>query len=240
MSAVELVNTLYNYRSLLVKIQDDELKNAVTSGNQSRNFLKSVSLSYSFLKLKLDVLSHSVDHTRESSTLYMQCTLRIDKESILLEEIYCVDKERGSYLRDFIQQQSPKTWNTSISENIFEAETLRYLEIADEIAKEGYLCSTGDNYNPGFFSKIVINDDGIVLEQINRMNAKSIDHKQDYHMRDLEIFIPLSTQGEHLSLENYKIGQMLITFDDRSSKNNKACGDRILEKIIEKQAQFTH
>lgn len=239
-SAVELVNALHKYRSLLIKIQDDELKTEATSGNQSIKFLRSVSLSYSFLKLKLDVLSQSVERTRQTSASYMQCTLRIDKEAVLFEELYCMDKEREFYLRDFIQQQRPKTWDASMSENIYGAETLRYLEIADEIAKEGYLCASGDNYNPGFFSKIVINDDGIILEQVNRMNAKSIDHKQDYHMRDLEFFIPLSNQREHLSFQNYKIGKMLITFEDHSSKNNKFCGDRILEKIIEKQSQFIH
>jgi len=92
----------------------------------------------------------------------------------------------------------------------------KHLTTADSVASLAMNCTAGDNYRPGNFSKIIYTNTHIELQQVNYMNAKSLDHKNDYSLRSLVFRIPLS--------ENSK---MITEFTDRSSKNNRECGDRI-------------
>jgi hypothetical protein len=111
--------------------------------------------------------------------------------------------------------------------------------MAESIAEQAYQCTSGDDYGPGYFSKIKLTSNGITLEQINHMNSKSLAHKQDYSLRDLEFFIPYGSQkpGKLLFEEEY-IGTMRIRFSDRSSANNRNCGDRIRQQIDAERVKF--
>jgi hypothetical protein len=237
-SAIELLNGLQEYLSLLAAIRDNGIKNLQTSGYPPMEFRNTVSLSYSFIKIRLD----HADQGRRASTLYLECTFQVEGAKVSITEIYCSDKTREQPIRDLIQLRSPFTWSSDPKHNTYNEETLGYLAIADEIAEQGYLCTSGDNYFPGFFSEITIEDSGITLKQINRMNSKSLDHRNDYSMRDLEFFIPLNLNGGNpfeaesriRTGNDYSIGKMLVNFSDRSSENKKACGNRIREKILEK------
>jgi hypothetical protein len=112
------------------------------------------------------------------------------------------------------------------------------LTIADEIAKQAHHFSAGDDYRPGYYSEIALNDNGIVLKQINHWNARSIDHKKDYTLRNLEFYISLTEDKPKLSFQQEYIGKMIVLFSDRSSENKKRCADRILKKINEERLRF--
>ena len=127
-------------------------------------------------------------------------------------------------------------WSTNQRDN-YSKEIIDYLIMADSIAGQSYLCSSGDDYYPGCFSTIEIGEDSILLQQTNHHNARSIDHKQNYTMRKLEITIPLKSPYHDRDCD-HKIGKMLINFSDRSSKQNKTCGDKILKMIEEETQKF--
>jgi hypothetical protein len=116
-----------------------------------------------------------------------------------------------------------------------------YLAIAGSIAACAYLCAAGDDYWPGYFSEITVQSEGITLRQVNHMNSKSSNHKNDYSLRDLQFFIPSkqSVRQKPLVMDEDYIGTMRISFSDRSSQNNKKCGDRILQKIREEKSRFS-
>jgi hypothetical protein len=113
-----------------------------------------------------------------------------------------------------------------------------YLTIADTIASQAVNCASGDDYRPGNFSRISVSDDSIILSQINYMNSRSIDHKNDYSLRKLEVLIPLTVMESNDSLYDYRIGDMLIEFSDRSSPNNRQCGKAIKEQIEKTKADL--
>ncbi|MEJ0031007.1 MAG: hypothetical protein WDO15_11800 [Bacteroidota bacterium] len=56
----------------------------------------------------------------------------------------------------------------------------------------------------------------IELQQVNYMNARSLDHKDDYSLRSLVFRISLDGNQK-----------MITEFTDRSSQNNRECGERI-------------
>ncbi len=162
----------------------------------------------------------------------------MDREKVTLTEVYCDKREHQDEIKKFIVDHAPVTnFPASTNFNNYSKETLSYFPIVDEIAKQAYNCSSGDNYRPGYFSTIIVGEKGIILEQINHWNAKSSDHKKDYHLRNLEFYIPLSPIAKPM-FDDYEIGKMQIHFRDNSSKNNKDCGDRIIEKLLEEKAKF--
>ncbi|HEX8060935.1 MAG TPA: hypothetical protein VF473_08365, partial [Cyclobacteriaceae bacterium] len=71
-------------------------------------------------------------------------------------------------------------------------------------------------YWPGNFSKILLANKYIELQQVNYMNARSLDHKDNYSLRSLVFRISLADSSK-----------MITEFTDRSSQNNRICGDRI-------------
>jgi hypothetical protein len=228
MTTIELLGGLQAYVALLATLRDLE-----TQKNPGEQYSSTVSLSYNTLTLKLDVISESAQD-RRSSLLYLQCTFRIAQQNVFFSEIYCQNNEREKELKDLIVHHTPaagRAWNPVVQANIYKPEVVRYLAIADEIAKEGDSCSQGDNYSPGYFSEIIVADKEIELKQINHWNARSIDHKDDYHLRDLKFFIPLHSNEEKISRHDYAIGKMFIDLSNRSSRNNRHCGDKIREKI---------
>ncbi len=111
-------------------------------------------------------------------------------------------------------------------------ETINYLSIADRISAHAVNMYTGDNYWPGNYSKVKLTSNRIVLEQVNHMNSRSLNHKDDYSLRDLKFQIPLQkTVVLKHSYDDIFIGNMLVSFSDRSSQNNSAAGDTIREQI---------
>jgi hypothetical protein len=161
-------------------------------------------------------------------------------------ECYCEDTQRAEVLQKHFEPLAadPASVNGSDTDRIMiDADDLdKYLTIAESIASTTYLCSAGDDYWPGFFSEININAERIILQQVNHMNSRSIDHKKNYTLRDLQFEIPLLnrpvTQKSSIGWEEHHIGTMHIRFSDRSSQSNKTCGDRIREKIEEEMRRF--
>lgn len=236
METIDLLSGLQKYISLLTSIREEKLPDY-----QSSEFIQTISLSYDTITLRLDIRNNQ-NENKKSFSRYLQCGFLIDRQKVSLTEVSSQIEDQEKAVTDFIlkkESQEGFAWDTRAKENLYNKEILRYLSIADEIAKKGYLCDAGDNYSPGYFSKIIVTDSSIVLEQVNRWNSKSLDHKKDYHMRDLEFHIPLREANENKSgLPDYLIGQMLIHFTDHSSENNKNCGDGIREKILEEKARF--
>jgi hypothetical protein len=64
------------------------------------------------------------------------------------------------------------------------------------------------------------------------MNAKSLDHKQDYSLRNLVFTIPFKPETiNNRLLQTYQVGRMIVEFSDNSSENNKACGQKVIEAL---------
>jgi hypothetical protein len=114
-----------------------------------------------------------------------------------------------------------------------------YLNIAENIARRAHHCASGDDYYPGYFSAIIIQSEGIKLEQINHYNARSLAHKNDYSLRSLTFFIPYqNAKAPKLRFGEECIGAMHVQFSDNSSENNKLCGNRIREQIDREKENF--
>lgn len=238
MNTIDLLKGLQAFVSLLTTIKKMEQAHHDLKGGLNITLTSSISLRYSFVTLKID--SKKKEQPLGEKVLpsrYTKITFQIDQQGVSCTEVYAAQKDRENVLRDFIFQNIP-VWNTNKPTSVYGEETVRYLEIADLIARNGYLCSAGDNYSPGYFSEIKIEDNRIILRQINRWNSKSLDHRDDYHMRDLEFFIPLQSAEGGYSFHDNRIGQMLINFTDHSSNNNKACGESIMKKMMEEKARF--
>jgi hypothetical protein len=110
------------------------------------------------------------------------------------------------------------TWPTSGStdEHNLPDHVYKNLSTADSIANLASNCTMGDDYSPGNFSKVILSKSHIELQQVNYMNAKSLDHKNNYSLRSLVFRIPLDERSK-----------MITEFTDRSSENNRHCGERI-------------
>jgi hypothetical protein len=234
-STIIIINDLQKYFSLLNKIEDLE-REYYEEGESPfpGNFSKSVSLRYNTITLQLNCKNEE----EASYADYCIATFTVEGQNVSVADITCERIEREGSIRDQIQNSIPTTFPSTIGTDNLNNETKQYLNIADEIAKQAYLCSSGDDYYPGYFSAIVINDDGIILEQINHWNARSIDHKNNYYLRNLRFYIPNTTTETRLSYSEEKIGKLSIYFSDSSSTNNKKCGDKIFITIQEQKSLF--
>ena len=236
MPTINLLNGLEAYFILLGSLTEQELKEIDES-----EILKKVTLTYDFITLDL-----SLADTTKTPSLYFRATFEINQHTVALKTLYSHNPDRESKIKNFILSKSPNhgnVWDTGTDARSYNQAIERYLTIADEIAKKGYLCSSGDDFRPGYFSEISITDNEITLKQINRYNSRSIDHKDNYHMRDLEFYIPLKHIGpekkrHNLGSDSCQIGDMTIFFSDRSSEKNKACGNEIVKKIREEGLAF--
>jgi hypothetical protein len=233
MQATELVDGLSNYVSLLNTLEKQEHEYLLSTGNV---VFSKVVLSYQTISMKLEVTRSGA----QFPSLYLECKFDLSNQGGSLKSIYCENEERESDIKEFILRHLPNgiLVNNEVSSITYDLETVRYLSIADEIAKEAYLCSHGDDYRPGYYSEVLITEKQIILRQINRMNARSRDHKENYYLRDLEFFIPLTTEWQKASHGDERIGRMVIHFSDRSSEQNKICGNKIKQKIEEELLKF--
>jgi hypothetical protein len=233
MNTLELVRSLSDYVLLLTTLESREQKYYVAMGEPLPEFVKSVSLSYRRILLCLNTTSAS----EQLPSTYLQCKLEIDQERVNLIDVYCENTDQVEAITDYLLHHLPDRFPSN-PDTTYSKETLRYLTIADNIGRQAYHCSAGDDYYPGYFSEIRIEEDQIILKQINRWNARSIDHKNDYHMRDLEFYIPLTPLAIKPLYQDEAIGGMRIRFSDSSSKNNKGCGEKIRQKIEEEKLKF--
>jgi hypothetical protein len=236
MTSIEILSALQDYISLLNTIRDRQV-----SANPGQEFIPTVSLSYNNINLKLDT-RNGANENNVAATLYLKCAFEIDQEKVFNTEVYCENKGAEADLKEFILHHTPPAgypWNTQPKANLYDEALLSYISSADRIAKPGHDCASGDRYAPGYYSNMIVTENSIVLEQINRWNSKSLDHKNDYHMRDLKIFIPLTPRKKKESgFEEFQLGKMSVFFSDRSSKNNRSCGDAIMDKILEEKRNF--
>lgn len=242
METTKILNRLEVYQNLLNDLQIQELSYL----NKSENFIrlkKSLTLEYSFIRLELIRVSKENTSTdKPTENLYCQLIFQIKDDIVIHTDTYCEDQLRIPELKQTIhnhQADHCHTWSETISNpsSDYDKSIKRYLDIADSIAKQAHNCSRGDDYRPGFYSKIMITETVIKLSQINTMNSKSIDHKQNYHLRKLEFLIPLDNQPTTLWFD-YRIGSMLLNFSDNSSVNNRSCGNFIKEQIEKEMQRF--
>jgi hypothetical protein len=211
-----LINELFKHEQFYLQGKDNFVK-----------LKKDISIEYDFINLQLTGMYKTEGEGNEiQNRLYGRVCFESPNNTYDLKDIYCEDASRMDELKIIIN-------NTSLIEAAFDykEEIYQYLQIADSIAKRTQNCTSGDNYRPGYYSKIFVSDEQIILSQVNYMNAKSLNHKNDYSMRNLEIIIPLSGQKENMGFSDYQIGVMLIRFSDSSSDNNRSCGLAIREQI---------
>ncbi|HSY62927.1 MAG TPA: hypothetical protein VK796_13675 [Cytophaga sp.] len=231
MNTIALVVALYESFSFL-----HSLEHKIREKDSTHTYWKTVSLKHNTITLSLHVKNDTV--SRNMSPTYIEVFFNVENENIILDHLYCDNTAIKEELHTYIAAHAPKRFDTALlkTPSVFTEEVLAYLQSADEIAKQAYQCAPGDNYYPGYFSEISIEEDQIMLKQVNRWNARSLNHKKDYHMRDLELYIPLTSDAIQKAFAEEQIGRMRIHFSDHSTPNNKACGDKIAEQIkIERQ-----
>jgi hypothetical protein len=231
MDSITLVNKLHEYFLLLSALELNEHTH-FKGKDESVSVEKSVSLRYTTI---------TADLSFEGEAFSKNITLKfaIDDQTISLNDLYCEHAERQDIVRAFVLEHAPAgSLTDNRSPHFRNEETQHYLTIADEIAKQAHHFSAGDDYRPGYYSEIALNDNGIVLKQINHWNARSIDHKKDYTLRNLEFYISLTEDKPKLSFQQEYIGKMIVLFSDSSSEHNKKSGNRILEKIKEERQKI--
>jgi hypothetical protein len=227
MNSLAIINGLHPYLQLLHDLEAKELIRYSNNDERESLFFKSVSLRYSTITIKLN---HGV-----TGQQFLIGNLEIKDQTVSINNLYCEDE----VVKGYVLQHAPKKFPAKQGTFIFDPDIQQYLSIADEIAKEGYLRSTGDDYRPGYYSESIVETDKIILKQVNHWNSRSIDHKNDYHLRDLSFIIPLNDEVILPSRFNeQKIGNMRIDFSDRSSVNNKSVGEAIQNKIEAEKLKF--
>jgi len=146
-------------------------------------------------------------------------------------------KSMDSFIHHFLE--NPSISNSPLLQKYQDKEITNYLEKADMIAKNGYACNSGDNYQAGLYSEIIISDAYLRLNQINWWNAKSLD-RENYCMRKLVFLIPIQEnkqvalkilQKELSFTEIYTHQNMLAGFEDHSATNYRTCGQAILKTL---------
>ena len=171
--------------------------------------------------------------------MYFKCQFEIENNKVSLSSLYCEDPTREVELKKFIEHHAPVAGFPSTTNfNNYHQDVLQYFTIADEIAKPAVLCSAGDDYRPGYYSEIIVEEEKVILRQVNWHNAKSSAHKDNYTMRKLEFLIPTKGQQLKPSFDSENLGSMIVNFQDSSSNQNTSCGDKIRVKIEEEKQKL--
>ncbi|HVD99748.1 MAG TPA: hypothetical protein VNB90_16180 [Cytophagaceae bacterium] len=238
MKAVDILHNMLAYETFLSALKERENDRA----RQTKGFVKLVknlSCEYDFITLRLTCQTRSgvpgFEYTNER--VYCQLSFEISNGRILFKELY---HEEVSY-REILEKEVRENpmindlqWQTKMQNSFFLNDTItHYLSLADEIAAVAAYCAVGDSYRPGAYSEISMGEDLIKLSQINHMNSRSLDHKEDYSLRKLQFQIPLRKLPPEDRRYDFEFGEMGIHFSDYSSPNNKHCGKAILSKILE-------
>jgi hypothetical protein len=241
MHAKDILANLLPYQSLLKRMAAHE--HDYLSANPA--FAKAttrVRTQYDFITLWLSSVSEEDGPHRPIVRSHCEIRFKINGTKPEVELVHCEEKPRISALEALVKAHvaAPRNaWNPTLETAFYHSDAVtKYLAIADVIAGPARNCVHGDNYRPGNFSEIAIDDEFIVLSQINRMNAKSLAHKNDYALRELVFTIPLGDSQQKSSLGDTLIGEMRVCFSDSSSDNNRACGKAIAERIAQAQQSF--
>ncbi len=242
MNAFDIIKNLYTFWPLLNNIHHAEQSHLKDKSGFIK-LSKQVSSQYNFITLQLQY-HHKEDKDQTQPTIdnYCEVTFEITDNRIVFKELYVGDESRYDDLKKIIHKDKTVNntlWNQNNSKQSAPSLTItNYLTLADTIANEAVNCTSGDDYRPGNYSKVTLDDEFISLHQINYMNSRSLDHKEDYSMRNLEFIIPIAESRKDSSRYDYQIGEMLINLSDNSSKNNKHCGQVIKEKIEQMKRLF--
>ena len=238
MNLISRITNLYAYISLLNKLEADAIIFQTQNAEPVTGLWKSVTLQNT--RVKVNAYAKSETDHRQSALNVLMASFDTASQKAEPESLYCENKSLENNIKELFLLHAPKRFLIPDSENhhVFNEETVHYLDIADRIAGQAYRCSSGDDYSTGNFTEIKIEDSQIILRQTNHWNARSIDHKSDYYLRDLELCIPLSSDELKPAFMDEYVGRMRINFSDRSSKQNKICGDKIIEKIKEEKLKF--
>jgi len=234
LTSVNIISNLSDYVMLLKKLTSLLLEIDKEDPDRDMAMVPTVSLEYGTIKMLL--------HTKSTEqNLVLQTVFDLQHGLGILKDMYCLNPKASREISKLISESNVNAaipWDTHGKQINLSSDVINYLEISDRIAQQAYLCASGDDYHPGYFSSTVIKDGAITLEQINRHNSRSIDHKRDYHMRDLKITIPLQPIHGESPFCDFRIGDMMIEFSDTSSEQNRTCGKRIVHKIEEEAAKF--
>jgi len=231
---IGLLQAMGELQTLLTTIELAEAKALQPGAGRLEGFNKVITLHHASLRLKLFVDRKLPKQESHSPSLYLQVTFEIHEDELLYTGIYCEHREREAEITQLIQNLQPPggfRWNPEQGVIPYSDKVKQYLDTADSIAMQAYQCDAGDDYWPGYYSEIVLEEASIQLKQINHWNARSIDHRDDYVMRNLEFDIPLRPVTVRPSFLTETIGDMQVYFFDRSSDKNRACGERITEQI---------
>ncbi len=230
MNTIAILNHLQPYQDLLYDLQLQEAQ-SLSHKPGFAALTKKIRSAYSFIILELKQEFEG----QENEVLYAEITFEERQGKMFLMKVYCENELRTPELESDIKNNKlvhDVVWTSNPNADVFVDEVLsNYLNIADSIASLALHCNTGDNYRPGYYSAIIIEKYEVVLQQINHMHSRSINHKDNYHLRNLEIRIPFHGSQTKPSRFDYQIGDMGISFSDSSSKNNKDCGDKIIAQI---------
>ena len=198
MSCQEILIVLAGYRSKMIELLKPGQKNDLNI---------TASSEYSFITINIT----------ESDNHYATIRFEISDNTAKIESIHATEQ----HIQATVKSQ---TWPGLKSNNpeklSWSGEIIQQVDAADNIASLTVNCTRGDDYHPGNFSKVLLSENHIELQQINYMNAKSLDHKNDYSLRSLVFRIPLTGSTK-----------MITEFTDRSSENNRHCGERIKAAI---------
>ena len=239
MTASDILSNLKIYQDLLDEIRQYELSKTKNGKNPTR-LTRKIKSEYDFITL--DLLKDDSETTR--SSLCCRIVFEIQNSAATLKEVHTENKSDLPDIEKMVKDHKAihkYNWqdNPSIN-NHYNEKILHYLTIGDSIARQALNCAHGDQYRPGYFSKVTLNEECIVLSQVNHMNSRSLDHKNDYSLRDLEFIIPLTTTELKTLFQDDKIGEMIVRFSDRSSSNNKRCGDAIQKQIEIEKVNYTN
>lgn len=226
----------------------------------SRTVLNNLAPYWVFLEdLRQDIeksTGNEYESTLEQSNNFIELELRDSAEQLFFRVIYkiqfpdelvryrfyCADKEKSAKLEAQVDQMLGTFQWDSIPKHTFELslKQIEYLQIADRIASVGNDIFAA----PSDFGSVVITSSFIKLNQINRKNSRSIDHKDSYFLRDLHFILPLKEnsidkEGPQV-VGSHFVGELQIIFNDGSAKSRKSTGDQIRTQIeleIEKHKQ---
>ncbi|MEJ1238394.1 hypothetical protein WBG78_09705 [Chryseolinea sp. T2] len=164
---------------------------------------------------------------------FAQIRFQLTDEAGKPVSIFCDSNAVQKELSDKIEGENWPGWQSSATiKTKFPEQVLQAMDSADSIAALVTNCTRGDEYSPGNFSKISASNKRIKLEQINYMNSRSLSHKDNYSLRQLVFTINFDPGSvNELRRGEYRIGIMKVEFSDRSSANNRTCGDKVIAEL---------
>jgi hypothetical protein len=241
MNAIDILSNLLPYQSLLKRLVAHEHAHlsAIPAFTKPTTRIRN---QYDFITLYLGYLSEQDGPHRPIANLYCEVRLKLNGTVAVVERVHCEEKSRTQALEALVKTHvtAPRNaWNLKLETKHYHSDAVtKYLAIADGIAGPARNCTHGDDYRPGNFSEISVDEDFIILSQINHMNAKSLAHKEDYSLRDLVFTIPLGEARKRQAFDDVMIGEMQVAMSDLSSAPNRSCGAAIAERIAQAQQSF--